>query len=139
MRVIQIPFSHNCVKVRRALELKGLPYETLDVLPMNRAPVVAASGQGLVPVLEDDGGAVADSTAILRHLEAAHPEPSLLPEDPAQHAACWLIEDWVDGAFMKLTRRLAYWQIFKLHKLLNARRHATGLWVSNLLQTGPVF
>ena len=111
LRLIQIPFSHNCVKVRRALELKGLDYETHDIAPMDRSAVSRSSGQALVPVLEDGGKGIADSTAILRHLEQAYPEPSLLPEDPALHAECWLLEDWADRAFMALTRRIAYWNV----------------------------
>lgn len=109
MRLIQIPFSHNCIKVRRALELKGLAFETVDIAPMEREPVAAVSGQRLVPVLEDRGRAIADSTAILRHLEAAYPERPLEPRDPAQRAECWLLEDWADQAFMAASRRLAYW------------------------------
>ena len=111
MRLIQIPFSHNCVKVRRALELKGLPFETLDIAPMKREPVAAASGQRLVPVLEDRGRATADSTAILRYLEATYPERPLEPADPGGRAECWLLEDWADQAFMAATRRLAYWTV----------------------------
>ena len=69
MTLIQIPFSHNCVKVRVALGLKGLPYETENIPPTKRRSVFAASGQGLVPVLVDRGQTIADSTRILLHLE----------------------------------------------------------------------
>lgn len=121
MRLIQIPFSHNCIKVRLAIETKGLAYETLDVRPMDRRAVRAASGQGLVPVLEDCGRAIHDSTAILRYLEDAYPEPSLLPHHAAQHAECWLLEDWADRAFMELTRRIAYWQRLKTPAVIAER------------------
>ena len=121
MLLIQIPFSHNCIKVRRALELKGLSYETLDIAPMDRKPVIAASRQGLVPALEDDGRCIHDSTEILRYLEKTYPESSLMPENPAQHAECWLIEDWADSSFMALTRRLAYWQRLKTPEVLAER------------------
>jgi glutathione S-transferase len=108
MKLIQIPFSHNCVKVRVALGLKGLSYETLDIAPMDRASVVAASGQGLVPVLMDDGRTIADSTAILLHLEERYPDPPLVPSDAAARAECWLLEDWADQAFMEISRRISY-------------------------------
>lgn len=111
MRLIQIPFSHNCIKVRRALELKGLEFETRDIHPLKRDAVIEASGQPLVPVLIDDGRVVFESTAILHHLEEAHPGVSLLPADPADHADCWLIEDWADAVFARLTQRIAYWQV----------------------------
>ena len=108
MKLIQIPFSHNCVKVRVALELKGLKHETQNIAPMDRASVVAASGQGLVPVLVDGGRSVVDSTAILLYLEEKHPLPPLLPSDPDARAECLILEDWADHAFMALSRRVAY-------------------------------
>ncbi len=108
MKLIQIPFSHNCIKVRVALSYKGLKYETLDIAPMDRASVVAASGQGLVPVLVDGGRAIADSTAILLYLEERHPHPPLLPSRAELRAECLILEDWADQAFMALARRMAY-------------------------------
>ena len=106
--LIQIPFSHNCVKVRVALDLKRVAYETRNVPPADRAAVVAASGQGLVPVLVDDGQVIVDSTAILLHLEERYPETPLVPHDPAMRAECLLLADWADHAFMALARRISY-------------------------------
>jgi len=111
MKLIQIPFSHNCIKVRVALGLKGLSYETQDIAPMDRASVFAASSQGLVPVLLADGRAIADSTAILLYLEERYPKPSLLPSDPEARAECLVLEDWADLAFMAMSRRIAYGSI----------------------------
>lgn len=121
IRLVQIPFSHNCIKVRRALDAKGLAYETLDVPPTDRRAVVAASGQAHVPVLVDGGRSIPESTAILRHLEQAYPEPSLLPAERRLHAECWLIEDWSDRAFMALARRLAYWRLLRTPERVAAR------------------
>jgi glutathione S-transferase len=108
MTLIQIPFSHNCVKIRVALGLKGLAYATQDIAPANRAAVKRVSGQGLVPVLLCDGRAIVDSTAILLFLEARHPDPPLLPKEPAARAECLILEDWADQAFMALARRVSY-------------------------------
>jgi glutathione S-transferase len=87
LTLIQIPFSHNCVKVRVALGLKGVPYETQNVPPSKRAAVFAASGQGMVPVLMDDGRAIPDSTAILLHLEERHGDARIgeVHRDAAAH------------------------------------------------------
>jgi glutathione S-transferase len=111
LKLIQIPFSHNCIKVRVALGLKGLAYETQDIAPMDRASVVAASGQGLVPVLVADGRAIADSTRILLYLEERYPHPPLLPSDREALAECLVLEDWADQAFMAISRRIAYGSI----------------------------
>ena len=75
---------------------------------MDRQPVVRASGQGLVPVLVDGGRAIADSTAILLHLEERYPDPPLVPTRPGARAECLVLEDWADQAFMAMSRRIAY-------------------------------
>jgi glutathione S-transferase len=111
VRIIQIPFSHNCLKVRKVLELKGLPYETTDISPMRRGPVIEASGQREVPVLVDGERVVTDSTAILLYIEATYPAPPLLPAQSHLRGECLLLEDWADAAFMALTRRIAYWNL----------------------------
>jgi glutathione S-transferase len=111
MRLFQIPFSHNCVKVRHVLDQKGLRYETVDINPLWRPDVLRASRQLLVPALEDGGRAVSGSTPILLHLEETHPDPSLLPEHGPERAECLLLMDWADVTFMALTRRLAYFQV----------------------------
>jgi len=109
LKLIQIPFSHTCIKVRRALEMKGLAHEIQDISPVDRSAVFAASGQGLVPVLVDGGRTITDSTAILLYLEETYPQRPLLPEEPAQRAECLLLEDWSNAILTALTRRLAYW------------------------------
>ena len=108
LTLVQIPFSHNCVKVRVALTLKGLAYATQDIAPADRTEVRRASGQGLVPVLLCDGRAIVDSTAILMFLESQHPDPPLIPSEPAARAECLILEDWADQAFMALSRRISY-------------------------------
>lgn len=121
LKLVQIPFSHNCVKVRRALDLKGLAYETVDIAPLNRAPVRLASGQPLVPVLVDGERAISDSTAILLYLEGAYPGRPLLPNDPRLRAECLVLEDWADASFMALTRRLAYWNALSTPDFIEER------------------
>jgi glutathione S-transferase len=111
LRLFQIPFSHNCVKVRKALDLKGLDYETVDIDPVLRIGLRRASGQALVPALVDERRMVADSTAILLYLEEKYPHPPLLPGEPEARAECLILEHWADETFMALTRRLAYWNV----------------------------
>jgi maleylpyruvate isomerase len=73
------------------LNLKGL---SADHLPHHLrkgeqcAPAyLAINPQGLVPTLENDGGAVlTQSLAIIEWLDETHPEPPLLPKDPLQRA-----------------------------------------------------
>ena len=108
---MQIPFSHNCLKVRIALALKNLDYEIQNISPMDRSAVLAASRQRLVPVLIDGDRTIADSTAILLYLEERCPDPPLVPAEAALRAECLVLEDWADQAFMALSRRIAYWNV----------------------------
>lgn len=107
----QIPFSHNTKKVRVALRAKGLRFESVDVNPLLRPTTRIRSGQWLLPVLEEDGKYISDSTAICLHLEGRYPESALLPADPDERAEALRLTRWSDESFMELTRRIAYGKI----------------------------
>jgi maleylpyruvate isomerase len=83
--------SSASYRVRIALNLKGLRAEHL-AHHLRRgeqcAPAfLAINPQGLVPVLQDDAGAVlTQSLAIIEWLDEIHPEPPLLPTDPLRRA-----------------------------------------------------
>lgn len=113
LKLLQIPFSHNCVKVRLALERKKLAHELVNVPPTDRGAVFRASGQRLVPVLIDGARTLSDSTRILLHLEESYPEPALLPADGARRAECLVLEDWADRTFMAASRRIAYYHTLR--------------------------
>jgi glutathione S-transferase len=111
MRLFQIPFSHNCVKVRHVLDRKGAEYEVVNINPALRSDLKRVSGQTLVPVLVDRGHVVSGSTPILLYLDERLPDPPLVPDDPRERAECVVLSDWADETFMALTRRLAYFQV----------------------------
>ena len=91
LRLYRFPFSTNVERVALALAHKGLEVESVWVDPADRSEVVRISGQELVPVLVDGDRVVADSTAILEHLEERFPERPLYPADPgAAHRAAAL-------------------------------------------------
>jgi glutathione S-transferase len=101
IRVWRIPFSTNVERVALALAHKGLEVDWVDVDPADRGPVVVVSGQPLVPVLEEKGRIVADSTAILEYLEEHHPEPPLYPRDEARRAEARLLVDWFNRVWKR--------------------------------------
>ena len=82
--------SGTSYRTRIALNLKGLAYEqvTLDLRRgEQRDPAyLALQPQGLVPALESDDGVLVQSPAILEWLEERHPDPALLPSNPAGRA-----------------------------------------------------
>jgi len=85
--------SSAAYRVRIALALKGLPYESVPRHLLRhggeqRSPeYLALNPQGLVPALEHDDHVVTQSLAICEYLEEVHPHPPLLPADPRGRAA----------------------------------------------------
>jgi maleylacetoacetate isomerase len=82
--------SSAAFRVRIALALKGLPFETASVhLQKNEQrgeAYAAVSPSGLVPTLVDGEAVLGQSLAILEYLDETHPEPPLLPADPLGRA-----------------------------------------------------
>ena len=82
--------SSASFRVRIALALKGLTYEYIPVhLPRgdHKLPGYAGiSADGLVPLLEVDSERLSQSMAIIEYLDETHPQPPLLPKDPAGRA-----------------------------------------------------
>jgi maleylacetoacetate isomerase len=92
MRLYSYFRSSAAYRVRIALGLKKLPFETLPVHLLRGGgeqlgPIYAKlNPQALVPTLETEAGALTQSLAIIEYLEEVHPEPALLPGDPFQRA-----------------------------------------------------
>jgi glutathione S-transferase len=94
IQLYRAPYSTNVERVALALAHKGLEVESVVIDYADRSPVEAVSGQGLVPVLVDDGEVVVDSTAILRFLDARYPDRPLFPADPAALAELDVFLEW---------------------------------------------
>jgi glutathione S-transferase len=94
LRVYRIPFSTNVERVALAAAYKGIALEWIDVTTADRSPVVEASGQELVPVLDDDGRIVFGSTAILYYLDELQPEPKLFRTPEVELFVDWFNRVW---------------------------------------------
>jgi glutathione S-transferase len=94
IRLYRAPFSTNVERVALALAHKGREAESVVIDYADRSPVIEVSGQPLVPVIVDEGEVIADSTAILRHLERRYPDPPLFPRDPARRAELDVFLEW---------------------------------------------
>ena len=89
------PFSTNVERVALALAHKGLEAESVVISYEDRSVVEEVSGQPLVPVIVDDGEVVADSIAIMRHLDERHPESHhLFPRSPSTRAQVEVFLEW---------------------------------------------
>ncbi len=94
LQLYRAPFSTNVERVALALAHKGLAAESIVIDYADRSPVFAVSGQGLVPVLVDDGRVIADSAVILRYLEDRWPDPPLFPREPSARAEMDVFIEW---------------------------------------------
>lgn len=91
MRLYSYWRSTTSYRVRAALNLKGVAYETVPVDlvagEQRAAQYVAMNpGKGVPTLVLDDGTVLTQSLAILDYLEAVHPSPPLLPADPIARA-----------------------------------------------------
>ncbi len=102
--------SSASYRVRIALALKRLDYEYKPVhLVQNEQfneSYAAVSASRLVPTLVDGDQVITQSLAIVEYLDETHPEPPLLPKDPAGRAR---------------VRALAYDIACEIHPLDNLR------------------
>jgi glutathione S-transferase len=106
IRVWRIPFSTNVERVALALAEKRLTVEWVDIDPDDRSAVRDLSGQDLVPVLEENGHVVCDSTVILEYLEERYPDPPLYPQDEARRAEARLLIDWFNRVWKRAPNEL---------------------------------
>jgi len=91
MRLYSYWRSTTSFRVRAALNLKGVAYDAVPidlVAGDQRAPEYVAlnAGKGVPTLVLDDGTALTQSMAILDYIEAAWPEPKLIPDDPKRRA-----------------------------------------------------
>jgi glutathione S-transferase len=86
------------------LELKGIEYELVDVLPGTQRMHLRLVGfrGGTVPALKLDGRRLQGSRAIARALEHRQPDPPLFPTDED-------VERWADEELQMVPRRLLRW------------------------------
>ena len=100
LKLYRHALSGHAHRAQLALALMHLPHELIDVdlaARQHKAPeYLARHPFGQLPLLEDDGHAVWDSTAILVYLASTYdPAGRWLPQDPAGRAA---VQAWLSVA-----------------------------------------
>lgn len=84
--------SSACYRVRIALNLKSIEYQTVPIHLINQGgeqhseKYLKINPQGLVPALVDGDKVITQSLAIIGYLDENHPDPSLLPDDATLRA-----------------------------------------------------
>ena len=90
------------------LELKGVDYDLVHVLPGNQKIHLRLAGfrGGTVPALKLDGKRVQGTTRIAPALDDLRAEPPLYPADPAKRRRVEEAERWGDTELQPVPRRI---------------------------------
>ncbi len=107
-KLYALPASHPCAAVEVALELKGIAYDRVDLLPMSQLVLGPVRyGGSTVPGMRIGSERLVGSRAIMRRLDELVPAPALLPApgDPARERVLE-IERWGDQVFQDVARRV---------------------------------
>ena len=105
MKLYHFEACPYCEKVRSALKLMDLRFESVAIDPSDRSVVKALSGQEKVPILVDGEVVIHDSTRILRYLVQAYGGGRFLPDEPRARGVAWVLEEYVDEALIPLLSR----------------------------------
>ncbi|MBD2177790.1 glutathione S-transferase family protein [Pseudanabaena sp. FACHB-1998] len=113
MLLLQFSTSHYCRKARLALGYKQISYQVENLTPgLHILRVKPLSGNKTVPVLlpqqKNCPAVVADSTEIIRFLEAYQPNPPLYLEEPLDQKEALRLEDHFDESIGTATRFVYY-------------------------------
>lgn len=111
LRLITIPISHYCEKVRWALDLLQIPYiEEKHVPPFHRRATRKYGGSS-VPVLVTKSGNFSDSTDILHYLDTRSSSSGfrLYPETPELRREVAELEELFDARLGVDTRTWGYY------------------------------
>uniref|UniRef100_A0A6I8PJU1 Maleylacetoacetate isomerase n=1 Tax=Ornithorhynchus anatinus TaxID=9258 RepID=A0A6I8PJU1_ORNAN len=102
-------FRSSCSwRVRIALALKGITYETIPVnLIKDGGQQFTGEFQAMnpmqqVPALKIDGITISQSLAIIEYLEETRPSPSILPRDPKKRASVRMISNVIAAGIQPL-------------------------------------
>ncbi len=106
-RLITIPVSHYCEKVRWALEYLQIPFQEFAHMPPFHQIAVKKYGGTTLPILVTDTQTIRDSTEILRYLDTLQPG-KLYPSDPELQALMTELETLFNENLGVNTRRWGY-------------------------------
>lgn len=98
-----------CWKVRTVLAYKKVPYETIEVHPLNKKEIAFSKNYKKVPLyINAQGKQVNDSTPIMRAIDAEYPENPVFETDAEKKKRedVWL--DWCDKKLVRALPPLIY-------------------------------
>jgi glutathione S-transferase len=112
----QIDISHYAEKARWALDYKEVDHVRRSPLPGTHIPIalfLTRGAQPTIPILQMDGRAVGDSTAIIAALDAKFLDRPLYPSTPHERERALDLEDWFDENLGPHTRLLPFYELIQ--------------------------
>ncbi len=102
--------SHPCAAIEAALNLKGITFDRVDLLPLTQMLIGPLRyGGTTVPGMQIDGEKLVGSRTIMRRLDELAPDPPLLPPPGDERYAPVLeAERWGDEVLQSVPRRIIY-------------------------------
>jgi len=93
LTIYDAPRCPYCARTRIVLAEKGVAYDLVTIDLANRPAWLYERNppDARVPVLEEDGWVLPESSVIDEYLEERYPEPALLPADPGERALARLL------------------------------------------------
>ncbi len=126
-RLITIPVSHYCEKVRWALDYLKLPYVEEPHMPPFYKFATTKAGGGTVPVLVTEDGNFTDSTDILKYLDSiVSNDAKLYPKNYPHRQQVEELEESFDEKLGTAVRSWAYFYIIDNSKIIQQK------WTQNV-------
>src|SRR3954469_2535087 len=112
-----IPGSHPAMAARRMLELKGIEYRRIDLMPVisRGALRTLRFPSNTVPSLAIGGRKLTGSRAIARELDAIRPDPPLYPAEQERRVAVEDAKRWGEEVLQPAVRRIL-WNALKRNR-----------------------
>ena len=109
MKVYGSRISYYTGKLEAYLRHKGIDYTSLPT-PYDKAEMLKEKvGAVQMPIVDDDGQWMSDTTPIIEHLETVHPDNPVVPTDPAIAFLAFLIEDYGDEWLWRPAMYYRWW------------------------------
>jgi glutathione S-transferase len=109
-KLYAIPGSHPAMAARRMLELKGIPYRRIDLMPVISRGALRALRfpSNTVPSITIGGQKLTGSREIARKLDELVPDPPLYPSEPERRVAVEDAERWGEEVLQPAVRRILW-------------------------------
>jgi len=109
MKVYGSRISYYTGKLEAYLRYKGIAYEALPTPYAQSEMLKQKVGAVQMPIVDNDGEWMSDTTPIIEHLEQVHSQRGVIPSDPVVNFIAFLIEDYADEWLWRSAMYYRWW------------------------------